>query len=249
MTPTLADEDVESPVLPSPTTTTSGGSTTVTVGASEPPPIEQPVDRRPPPPIAFVDTETMGLDLAHDIWEVAVIRDDVEHVWQLQVNLKYADPEAAKINGFHDRYDPRNAIHPRELLENLRIVLEPTVLPKPDQQGHDLQRVHLAGAVVSFDEERLRKLWREAVLGPVPWHYHLIDVENLAVGYLRGKADWDGGQWKSWHGPNELDPPWESEAVSAALGIEPTRFGRHTALGDARWAKAIYEKVMTDERH
>lgn len=29
-----------------------------------------------------------------------------------------------------------------------------------------------------------------------------------------------------------------------AVGVDPDRFEKHTAIGDARWAKACYEAVM-----
>jgi hypothetical protein len=83
----------------------------------------------------------------------------------------------------------------------------------------------LVGAVVSFDEERLRRYLR--AWGACPgWHYHLADVENLVAGKL-GAA-----------------PPWDSSELSAAAGVDPATFDKHTALGDARWAMALYDAVM-----
>jgi hypothetical protein len=93
---------------------------------------------------------------------------------------------------------------------------------------------HLVGAVVSFDEERLRKLLRANGACP-EWHYHLIDVEALAVGWIAG-ADQEAAR---------LALPWKSDDLSRAIGVEPpSDEERHTALGDARWAKAIYEKIV-----
>lgn len=83
-----------------------------------------PADRQPyigSGPLAFVDTETLGLDPRfHPVWEIAVVTDDggpdtevsVES-WQVQVPpavIARADPEALSINGFHDRYDPATAL-------------------------------------------------------------------------------------------------------------------------------------------
>lgn len=82
---------------------------------------------------------------------------------------------------------------------------------------------HLAGAVPSFDAIRVERFLR--IHGQAPaWHYHLIDCEALAAGKLGAP------------------PPWDSEDLSRKFGIEPTE--RHTALGDARWAKAMYEAVL-----
>src|SRR5690606_35277881 len=68
------------------------------------------------------------------------------------------------------------------------------------------------------------------------WHHHLIDAEALAVGYPPGI-------------PGERPPfpherlPWASDTLSRAVGVDPDDFDRHTALGDARWARAIYDAI------
>jgi hypothetical protein len=38
-------------------------------------------------------------------------------------------------------------------------------------------------------------------------------------------------------------PPWDSEVLSRAVGVDPNAYERHTALGDARWARDIYDAV------
>ena len=43
--------------------------------------------------------------------------------------------------------------------------------------------------------------------------------------------------------PNGDEHVWQF-AVEEINGVDPDDFDRHTALGDARWAKAIYEAVM-----
>ncbi len=176
--------------------------------------------------IAFVDTETTGLDPdRHEIWEVGLIVNDVEYSWQLQVDLGQAEAIALRISGFHDRYD----------FATLGSHLWDFATDFADYT----RGCHLAGAVISFDEERLRKLLRRNGACP-EWHYHLIDVEALAVGYLAGQGHVHPGDEVACH--RQL--PWDSEALSIALGVDPTEFDRHTALGDARWAKAVYEAVM-----
>lgn len=84
---------------------------------------------------------------------------------------------------------------------------------------------HLVGAVPSFDAAFLDVFLRRWGAAPA-WHYHLVDVEALAAGKLG------------------IEPPWDSEELSRAVGIDPDEIDRHTALGDARWAKAIYEAVL-----
>lgn len=185
------------------------------------------------PNIAFVDTETTGLHpYDHEIWEVGLIVDDVEHHWFLPVNLSKADPFALNIGGYHNR-------HPRGLH---CAGGETGGVTDTDLFCRQFAKLtwgrHLVGAVVSFDEERLRRLLRRHGQAE-GWHYHLVDVEALAVGYLAGRAGLceDGCC-------DLVRPPYKSDQLTEALGIEVDDMDKHTALGDARWAKAIYEKVM-----
>lgn len=161
--------------------------------------------------IAFVDTETTGLDpVRHEIWEVGLIVGDHEYEWQLPVDLGRADARALDIGRFHERRPDANL----------------TLLSQFSADFAHLTRdCHLAGAVISFDEERLRTLLRTNGACPA-WHYHLVDVEALAAGRLG------------------LPPPWNSDDLSRAVGVDPDTFDRHTALSDARWAKALYEACV-----
>ena len=176
-------------------------------------------------PVVFVDTETLGLDPdIHPIWEIGLILPDgEEHEWKVRCTdreIALAHPKALEIGRFHERY--RGAGSRASVAYALFHAIPPGA--------------HLCGAVVSFDEERLRRLmWAEG-LAP-RWHYHLIDVETLAAGYLH---------WRDLRadGFPPLTLPWDSEEISRRVGVEPDRFDRHTALGDARWAKAIYEAVV-----
>lgn len=191
-------------------------------------------------PICFVDTETTGLDPdKHAIWEIGLITPDgEEHVWQFPVDEMTADPIALNIGRYWDRrwgthneinsvsaiYDAHKPASRRKNFPDEGRALKPT----PEWGRWFREKTagcHLAGAVVSFDEERLRRLLRS--LGVLSrWHYHLVDVEALAAGAL--------GQ----------QPPWDSNELSLAVGVDPEQFDRHTALGDARWAKAIYDAVI-----
>ena len=199
--------------------------------------------------ICFIDTETTGLDPdRHAIWEVALITPDGdEHVWQFPVDEMAADPFALDIGRYWDRrwgtdndvsvlnaiYEAHNAKSRRKNFPDEGRAFGPGSLWA--RHFRDLTAgCHLAGAVVSFDEERLRRLLHS--LGVLHrWHYHLIDVEALAVGYLAAGSR---------HPAQSLTPPWKSDSLSAALGIKISDEDRHTALGDARWAKAIYDAVM-----
>lgn len=191
-------------------------------------------------PIVFCDTETTGLDPDnHEIWEVGLIAaDGTEHHWFLPVNLGRADPYALKIGRFHER-------HPQGHYTD-------TQPGDSDYNVYDLgcfarefskltAGQHLVGAVISFDERRLRRLLQANGACP-DWHYHLVDVEALAAGWLAG-ATLNGYVMLS--GPMvSPEPPWKSSDLTAALGITVDESEKHTALGDARWAKAIYDRVF-----
>ena len=171
-------------------------------------------------PIVFLDTETLGLELDDPIWELALIRretdgNEVEHHFFVQHvrDVPASLPEAFAID-YETRYDPDAAWDRNELRPVLRHLLR--------------DRPHVVGAVPNFDTERIAHQ-----LHIDGWHYHLIDVENLAVGYLAGQR--------------ETVPalPWDSNALSRRLGINPDGFVRHTALDDARWARAIWDRITT----
>ena len=189
--------------------------------------------------VAFVDTETTGLDPElNPIWEIAVILpdgpDEGEHCWQVRVpplaivpdgeppadrSVAYISQWVLDNTGFGSRYNATEALEPA------RAAWQATQL---------LKGRHIVGAVPSFDEERLRRMVDEHLGRPdrYPWHYHLIDVEAMAVGFLGASGV-------------AVSLPWKSDDLSLALGVEPpSGDDRHTALADARWARVLYEAVV-----
>lgn len=60
---------------------------------------------------------------------------------------------------------------------------------------------------------------------------HLGGGETGAIGALAARGQ-------------RFDPPYSSEDVSAALGVDPGKYARHTALGDAQWARDLYDAAM-----
>jgi DNA polymerase III epsilon subunit-like protein len=197
-----------------------------------------------PSKVAFIDTETTGLDPEHHVvWEIAVIVDGEEHVWQERLPRDWTapgdqpawatvDPWVVENTGIRERYNHETALH---LADSMDRLVELT-------RGR-----HLVGACPWFDSERLHRtlLALAAYRGPearqLPWHYHLIDVENLVVGYMRGQYSDEPDE----AGPTKSDLPWKSEDLSRYVGVEPDDFKpKHSALADARWAKAMFEAVM-----
>lgn len=170
-----------------------------------------------------------------------------EFVWQLPVNLTEADPIALNIGRFHDRRLPGVDHYVAGTPDDMDIdgwkrrteqALEGSteeksyVVPEGWMRQWSAQFVELTrdaflvGNVISFDEERLRKLLRLHDQTPM-WNYHLIDVEALVAGKLG------------------MQPPWRGSTVAEAIGC-PAPADQHSALADARWAREIYNAVYKD---
>lgn len=191
-------------------------------------------------PLCFLDTETTGVHEDKRVWEIAMIRKcegelTVRKSFFVDVNIDEADPFGLKVGGFYERHP--YGIYLSQMLE---------LLPKiSDIKGDFVSELHaarlvakfthgahLVGAVPNFDAEVLRDLMMEYGLFP-SWHYHLIDVEALMVGYLAARQE-------------SVSLPWKSDDLSRLAGVEPpSESERHTAMGDARWAERIYDKVMS----
>lgn len=186
--------------------------------------------------VCFIDCETTGLEDRHSIWEVGLITPDGrEHVWQFLIDEVAADPFALDIGKWWDRRWP-TAFQSAQALDAIDETGQFAITPGRDwcRRFRDLVGTSLwAGCVPSFDEERLRRLLLANGVRP-RWNYQLIDVKTLAVGWFAGTND------LAHVGP----PPWKSDDLSAALGIEADERARHTALGDARFAKKMFEAVM-----
>ena len=179
--------------------------------------------------IVFLDTETTGLSLDDDVWEVAAIRreedgSESEHHLFIRHDQDKCQrlPESFRADHLK-RWDFTESIDPDEAAAYLEPLL-----------GDG--RPHIVGAVPNFDTERLALLLRTYGFKP-GWHYHLIDVENLAVGYLAAMQRLTAIKCVP-------DMPWNSDTLSRAVGVEPPTDARHTAMGDVRWAMAIYDRVM-----
>jgi DNA polymerase III epsilon subunit-like protein len=181
-------------------------------------------------PLCFIDTETTGVHPDRRVWEVAMIRrdDDGERELLIQVSdvdLSNADPFGLKVGGFYERAFG----YRKNLDEDLMARPESSVAAYVEEWTRG---AHLVGAVPNFDADCLDKMLRRHLLIPA-WHYHLIDVEAMAVGWLRAKGF-------------NVEPPWGSDYLSGLCKVDPpTDEERHTALGDARWAMRWYDAMTS----
>lgn len=208
-------------------------------------------------PLAFVDCETTHLDPRHgDAWEIAVIRRredgvDVEYVWQVRPDLTTADPEALKIGRFEERFAVPDGWDTIEFIPSGGAPFR-SLIP---EMLFDLQEA-LSGAVISgsnpgFDVAFLTKLL-QAHGRKLPWHYRPIDITTLAVGALYGRAsEWTRKDCDaSWYGKvaKAVGWPWKSYDVSRHVEVEPpAKEVAHTALGDARWARDVWDAVTVPD--
>lgn len=176
--------------------------------------------------LVFLDTETTGLSLDDHIWEIAAIvrepgQPDVEYHAFVRHSLAKAAqlPEAFRLD--HDaRYDASEAL--------------PSIAAARWLDVLTMGRAHIVGAVPNFDTERIALMMRHHGIEP-DWHYHLIDVETLVVGWMYGRAPGRAA--------DEYPLPWDSDDLSVAVGVDAPIETRHTALRDARWVRDLYDAV------
>lgn len=195
-------------------------------------------------PLVFCDTETTGLDRAHDeIWDFAAIRQDTDVIlgekyqrgtfyhayFEHDTDKVKRLPEPFRVD--HDaRYDPDAALNRNDAAKFILDVFRP---------GENGEKPHLVGAVPDFDAAFMTRLLYQQLAARPPWHYHIIDVEALVVGYLAG-VDSTGM-------PNAGLPPlpWRSDDLSMAIGVPPPASSdRHTATGDALWVARLWQAII-----
>lgn len=180
-------------------------------------------------PICYVDIETTGLSARDYIWELSVLRvegtDTPNPERYDEAYTTFVKHDVAKAEFFPDsfradhdaRYDPERAVGIEQVVrETQRLMVG----------------CHVVGAVPNFDTEQIAAVLLKLGLQR-SWHYHLIDVETLIVGYMAAAI----------YQVPAL--PWDSDALSRWMNIEPPPTGvRHTSLGDVIWAKDLFEQVV-----
>jgi hypothetical protein len=200
--------------------------------------------------VAFIDCETTGLAETADPWEIGVIvRDhprysyDGEWLWQVRPNLRQAEPMGLRIGGFYDRFlldQEKLSVDGKQWRCDAAVIQSPGSKNGPQRCDPEtvartlcvlLDGAVWVGAVPSFDELRIGRFVRRMGYC-LTNHYQVIDVEALAAGFIAAKGiDYDPL------------PPWDSRALTAAIGAVQIESETHTALGDARWAQAVWDAV------
>ncbi|KAB2806968.1 hypothetical protein F9L07_28460 [Pimelobacter simplex] len=210
------------------------------------------------PPICFVDTETDGLHHGRQAWEIAIIRRDTdpdtgdgverwtESTWHVLVHLpsmRTSDNFALAKGGFWDRHPTGRQLSGKPAI--------PTDVPLVSARAAAREiavlthGAHIVGVNPTFDVEIFASMLRAEGLTP-QWDYHLEDLVAETVGYLRGgRATADAispAQWARTAPRSVTDLPWRSDELARAVGVEDLPEGeRHTALGDARWARRWHD--------
>ena len=179
------------------------------------------------PDLVFLDTETHGLHKYAPIWEVAAVRRNADgtreelhmFVKHDRNNVHLASLPSQFSDDYYARYDDDAALTVYDAACNIKEFCH--------------SRPTLIGAVPSFDAERISRQFLEPLGIAEPWHYHLIDVENIVVGYLAASGELS-------------PPPWSSDELSKAVGVCAEDYPRHTAMGDVRWTMAQWDAVFGD---
>lgn len=179
------------------------------------------------PTLVFIDTETTSLRPDRRAWDVGLIvrrpgYRDSERYWLVDygdLDLGNADLMSLKIGRFYERHP---AARPDREMSFTDTVDEADMLGEVEAITRG---AILVGAVPNFDAEVLGTRMRAHGILP-SWHYHLVDVETLAAGALK------------------LSPPWDFDFMLSAFGLEYAEADRHTALGDARMARDLYDAVL-----
>ena len=225
-------------------------------------------------PIVFLDVETTGLAPDDDVWEFAGIRRDetggqqtlhlfVEHDRRKcatlpesfladhrarfpgghahAISARWPGPPAGGCGWPDDEWHEGVASR-REATDLIREFTGRACLDAATGVLGD--RPSVIGCNVSFDTERLALLLRAHGHDP-DWHYHLLDVEAMAVGWLAATAR--HRRLPPSTAPDLLaaGPPWRSDDLSIACDVQPPDNGvRHTAMGDAEWAMHWYDRII-----
>lgn len=173
--------------------------------------------------IVFMDTETLGLDPEAPIWEFAAIRRDgttgAEELFHCFID--------------HDAEPWFDSLEKPFQMDYLHRYVAEQAISRADAAAMIFAATdgaHMVACNPVFDDPRVAALLRRCGIEPA-WHYHPDDISSVAKGYLAARGELPS-------------PPWKSEGLSRAIGINPQNYERHTAMGDSYWVRDQYDRIM-----
>ena len=208
--------------------------------------------------LAFVDVEScrLGSEQGSALWELAIIArepaGDVEYLWQIRPSLEHAEANALRIGGYYERCKVAD-----------RPVGSGMILSHPKYKGK-----HQAMAAVGIAREVARLLDGALIVGANPWFdaghidvflreygqalsadYHMRDISSVVAGYRAGQSREIRNAIFCKAFPADMPVPAplatsKLTEVARALGFNPDSYKTHTALGDARLARDIWNAVF-----
>ena len=192
--------------------------------------------------IVFCDIETTGLDPQRDaIIEIALIKKGEEKAYWIELTedeLGAASAQALQVNHYYRRAKNLEVVGARCPPEDRKVAAF--------EIAAYTEGCVLAGNNVKFDQAFLEVWLRRHGACPA-WDYHVLDVPTFAAGTIaeRWNASHDVMEEEDADALREaLAVPFKSRAISNAVGVtEPEGDSEHTALADARWAKAVWDAV------
>ena len=204
----------------------------------------------------IVDSETTSLTPDYEtgtgvIWELAAVdhASGAAHLWRMKPDLSVADPGALRVGKFYERTagmckdctrpyadraydlagdagtDPHWSSPPHLAAEVARL----------------LDDVTIVAANPAFDAGFLTAFLRANGQAPT-WHYRLRDVGSMAWAWLLGRQQALAGT--GYTGPRVPAIDASTDEFARALGLNPDREDRHSALGDCMLAGAMLDVIM-----
>lgn len=148
-------------------------------------------------PIVFLDTETNGLHHDRRPWEIAWIRrepdgTEVENVIHItDVDNTNAELQGLQVGRFHERWRGYSAAYRWSHFSAASSPAKGEPVAVSESNAADIieretRGAIIVGAVPSFDTEVLAAMLRRHQRCPA-WHYALVDVENMAAGWLSAR--------------------------------------------------------------
>ena len=190
--------------------------------------------------IVFMDCETVSLIPGPaTIWELAVIvraeGGDDEYLWQIRPDLTTAHPISLTIGGYYKRCLISSCAP-----GSVKVITSPEECPYPllpkgacelaASLAPTLAGAHIIATNPGFDTDHVAAFLRANGECPT-WDYHLTDIASL----VRGHAAAAG---------RSLPFPLKVTDAAAAVGIDSSAYDAHTALGDTRLVRDIFDAVM-----